>query len=64
MNLSDIETAEKECHRFLGAASAAKKRIKCDTDWWSGRGTKETAACRRASMDLTRVLVYLRRGSV
>lgn len=59
MNIETIIQAIDEARRFIEAAKAAEKRLKVDK--FAALGSKETAACRRASMDLTRALARLRR---
>ncbi len=62
MNIDGIDYAMEEAQRFLTAAKAA-------VEIWRQRGgpkysfgySKETAACRRVSMDLTRALAKLRK---
>ncbi len=72
MNITQIETAIREAQRFIAKAEEAKTRIKVDfTEAQRSFGmtnlpcytitSKETAACKRASMDLSRTLVELRR---
>lgn len=60
MTYEALNEAINEARRFLKAAEAAKKRIKGDMYW--AMGCRETGACRRASMDLTRSLAELRKG--
>ena len=55
-----IDTAIKEAQQFIQKASAWKKRLKSDS--MAGiSGSKEGGACKRASMDLTRALVDIRK---
>lgn len=54
-----VDNAIEEAKRFLFVAKKAQERI--DNDQYAKYGSKETAACKRASMDLTRVLADLRR---
>lgn len=63
MKIEKIETAEAECNRFLKAAAKAKRRLKAEGREQFGNmcGLTETAACRRASLDLTRALAELRK---
>jgi len=61
MNLKKLETAVAEAKRFLVKAQAAKKRIQKEGKYAEYTPTKETAAARRASMDLTRALAELRK---
>jgi len=75
MNIEQIQKAETEAKRFIKAAREAEQRISNDFFAYyekSGVGpeknmmpwtvtSRETAACRRASMDLTRALADLRR---
>lgn len=64
MKLEKIEKAEQEARRFLETAIAARKRIKheqqCADSEYAIICTKETGACRRASLDLSRALAELR----
>lgn len=50
-----------EAERFLKAAKLAMS-TECDKDKEYSYGGKNTAAAKRASMDLTRVLADLRQG--
>ena len=59
MNTAKIDKAILEAHRFLRAVEAARRRLEADR--MADFGCKETAACRRASMDLTRALAELRK---
>lgn len=59
MNITDLREAMKEAERFLGTAEAVKDKATQGT--FTFYGCKETSACRRASMDLTRALVAIRR---
>lgn len=61
MTKEQIEGAAKVAGRFLITALNAIKRIEGDA-LITITGSKETAACRRASMDLTRALADLRRS--
>ncbi len=54
-----IANAILEARRFLVAANTAKNRLEADK--MACLGCKETAACKRASMDLTRALAELRK---
>lgn len=56
---STLTEAIKEADRFIKKAELARERLIQDQYAWSG--TKETGAAKRASMDLTRVLVTVRR---
>lgn len=59
----NLKAAITEAERFLTAAKALMARRKKDewlSDW---QGCRESGACRRASMDLTRALADLRRVS-
>ena len=53
-----LEEAMREAERFLGKARTAKRSL--PPIGYEISGTKEVAACKRASMDLTRALVPLR----
>ncbi len=59
MHEDSLIEAMEETQRFLTAARLAQKRLKDDK--YSHFGSPETAACRRASMDLTRALAKLRK---
>ena len=48
-----------EAERFIARAKAAVKEL--ETDWTADFSSKEVAAAKRASMDLTRSLVGVRR---
>jgi len=61
MNRLILEVAMDEAKRFLAIAEEAEKRL-TDDAMVTISGSKETAACRRASMDLTRALAELRKG--
>lgn len=64
-----IDAAREECNRFLSRVNAAEDAFKwrkfsaTSGGHWVNENTKATAALRRASMDLTRVLAALRKGS-
>jgi len=59
MTIEHVKAVIRETKRFLAAAQLAEKRL--TEDDMAKFGSKETAACRRASMDLTRALAELRR---
>lgn len=54
-----LTEAIQEAERFVKKAELARERLINDDFAWVG--TKETGAAKRASMDLTRVLVDVRR---
>lgn len=54
-----LNGAISEARRFIENAEAAMKRL--SNDDYAKYGSKETAAARRASMDLTRALAELRK---
>jgi len=56
--LEKIDKVEKELKRFIRRMKACKQRLKEDPNLV---GCKETAALKKASMDLSRVLVELRK---
>ncbi len=65
MNYVALEKAREEALRFLAVAGAVKTE---PTKYGLAKGrpkvvnnTKESAACKRASLDLTRVLSELRK---
>jgi hypothetical protein len=57
MNETSLRTAINEAERFIRMARIAASALKDDTYY----GGKETAAAKRASMDLTRALADVRR---
>jgi hypothetical protein len=57
-----LSEAIYEARRFVKCAKKAKKRL--SDDWRAAFGSKETGAAKRASMDLTRALVRVRRGKM
>jgi len=61
MKLEILITAIGEAERFIKRAKDWKRRIETDK-YALISGTKEGSACKRASMDLTRALVDIRRG--
>ena len=64
MTLDQLTQAEQEVHRFLDRIGALRERLSTDEDmrkYFGIVGFKETGAVRRASMDLSRALVELRR---
>ncbi len=54
-----LNTAINEAKRFIAKAMTAKRRF--EKDKHASFGNKDTGAVRRASMDLTNVLVDIRR---
>ena len=61
MNKQKIEACEKLCQEFLERAKKVKgdnTALGSDAWYW---GSKDTAALRRTSMELTRALAELRR---
>ena len=58
--IDQIETAISEARRFIARAEAWKKRIKMQP--YVLFGSSEGGAAKRASMDLTRALVDIRRA--
>lgn len=58
ITLEKINKVEKELKRFIERMRACKQRLKEDPNLV---GCKETATLKRASMDLSRVLVELRK---
>ena len=64
MNLLLLANAIYEAERFIAKAKQAQMRQETERREkgdWTQVASKETAACRRASMDLTRALATLRR---
>ena len=57
MTLETIEEVEIEINRFKQRLKAAKKRAKEDKYWL--RGCKETAALKRAALDLKNELTKI-----
>lgn len=58
--VESIDTAVKEAERFIIRARKAKETL-LGCGKYSSWGGKDNAAMRRASMDLTRALVNVRR---
>ena len=61
MNPNKIRYAMYFAREFLQKGDRALKRHEADSTV-AITGCKETAACRRASMDLTRALAEMRKG--
>ena len=61
MNAETLKDAKKKAATFLFAVDEAEEALKGNTCLFYG--SKETAAVRRASMDLTRSLAKLRKPS-
>ena len=59
MNQDTLLLAIFEAKRFIAKANAAVRRLK--EDEYAHFGSKETAAAKRASMDLSRALTEVRR---
>ncbi len=59
MEANALGIAMAQTRRFLDTAKAAMERLEADK--YAHFGSAETAACRRASMDLTRSLARLRK---
>lgn len=69
MKVENLKEAISEAERFLEIAGQVKIKKVVGTHQAAGKTwlvvedyTKETAACKRASMDLTRALAKLRNG--
>jgi len=67
LNEKTLKEAKAECKRFLKKVEELENRAKKDKffrEWWGHgiTGYHETAAVKRASMDLSQALVALRRG--
>lgn len=60
MKFELIEQAKIEAYRFIAKANNAEKRVRADTTVLI-TGCKETAALKRASMDLSKILSELRK---
>ena len=60
MDKSKLLEVINECERFLFKAGDAHERLSTDK-MANISGSKEVAACKRASMDLTRALAELRK---
>lgn len=56
--INDIIEAVDEARRFIKRADACVQRLTADK--WAEYSCKESAAMKRASMDLTRALVKVR----
>lgn len=63
MKKLDLLNALAESHRFIAAGEATLVRFKDEFNDTELLYTKETAATKRASMDLTRALAELRKSS-
>jgi hypothetical protein len=61
MRIADVTVAIVEARRFIERAVAAHDRLRAEPTVEYG-GSKETGACRRASLDLTRALAQLRKS--
>jgi len=61
MDLYTVQRADEECDRFANAVGDLLRRVKLSKIDWK-KGCRETAAVRRASMDLSRALADLRRA--
>ncbi len=74
MDLVKLNAAMEKAEAFLDSASKARERIRRDFEadkerlklskdhvWVYSVTSKETAACRRASMEITRALAELRK---
>ena len=61
MKLEALETAMDEATRFLAKAYEVKNYLKVGSPAYI-TGSKETGACKRASLDLTRALAELRKS--
>lgn len=57
MEIENVVEAIHEARRFIGKAKKVLKGMENSRYFWG----KETAACRRSSMDLTRSLAELRK---
>lgn len=62
MNAKKLAVAKAEAKRFLATVKALEERCTLD-DIYEFTGCRESGACRRASLDLTRALAELRRPS-
>jgi hypothetical protein len=60
MHLEQINKTIGYAQHFIDTANEARKRLKEDNQNYFISGTKESSACRRASMELTRELSKLR----
>lgn len=60
VTILELEKTIAEAQRFIKSARAAKERLKND-ELAGISGSKETAAARRSSLDLTRQLAKLRK---
>ncbi len=61
MNANSLDQAMTAALKFIDTAEAVRQKAKTDKILFYG--SKETATCKRASMDLTRALSDLRRVS-
>lgn len=61
MDYKKVDMAISEAHRFIEKAIKAKAKLEVKGNTVYLTGSKETGACRRASLDLTRALAELRK---
>ena len=59
--LAQLDAVVFECHRFIGAVMKYRQRLTKDGGS-AVYSTKEGATCKRASMDLSNILIELRRS--
>ena len=57
MNITSLNKIKEECRLFLNKVNAARVRLEKEDLFYN----KETGACRRASMELTRALTEFRK---
>ena len=63
MREATLLQAIRMAERFIEAAEAARKRVAKDGNFLFYTGCKETAAAKRVSLDLTRMLAEMRKSS-
>jgi len=61
VTIATLSEAINEADRFIGKARIARARLNAIKTKYHGRPSKEAAAVKRASMDLTRALADLRK---
>jgi hypothetical protein len=59
VTIEDLDKVITETKRFLSVAQEARRRLYIDK--YATYGCKETGAVRRSSMDLSRILVSIRK---
>jgi len=61
ITIKDINNITQQCRNFIKIAEKARKRMQTEGEYLGLAGCKETAAAKRASMDLSRKLTEFRK---